>query len=145
VIRNGVPDDAPDVVRIFRESRAEAMPWLPVLHTPDEDEAHFRALLGRESYLVEEDGRILGFAVLREHELDALYVSPEAQRRGVGSALFRRAQEARPGGFGWWVFRDNVGARKFYESLGGRLLYGTDGRGNEEQTPDVRYEWRPGT
>ena len=119
------------------------MPWLPVLHTPEEDLAGFAAALAGESYVVEEEGRILGFAVLGDDELDALYVSPEAQRRGVGSTLFRRAQEARPAGFGWWVFRDNVRARAFYESLGGRLLYGTDGRGNEERTPDVRYEWRP--
>jgi GNAT superfamily N-acetyltransferase len=143
VIRRGVPDDAPEVARIFRESRAEAMPWLPVLHTPEEEEAYFRATLAGESYVVEDDDRILGFAVLKEDELDALYVSPDAQRRGVGSALFHRAQEARSAGFSWWVFRDNVRAREFYESLGGRLLYGTDGRDNEEQTPDVRYEWRP--
>ena len=32
VIRRAGPEDAEAVVRIFRESRAEAMPWLPVLH-----------------------------------------------------------------------------------------------------------------
>jgi GNAT superfamily N-acetyltransferase len=144
VIRRGTPADALEVARIFRDSRAEAMPWLPVLHTPEEDTVWFRRALAGESYVVEEGGRILGFAVLREDELDALYVAPESQRLGVGSALFNRAQQARPDGFSWWVFRDNERARRFYETLGGRLLYETDGRGNEEQTPDARYEWRPG-
>ena len=143
MIRRGDPADAPEVARIFRESRAEAMPWLPVLHSLDEDLAWFAKALAGESYVFEEDRRVLGFAVLREDELESLYVAPGAHRHGVGSALFRRAQEARPDGLSWWVFRDNERARRFYESLGARFVYETDGRDNEEQTPDVRYEWRP--
>jgi GNAT superfamily N-acetyltransferase len=144
LIRQATPDDAAAVVRIFRESRVEAMPWLPVLHTAEEDQAWYRDRLGGEAWVYELDGRVVGFALVREGDLDALYVAPEAQRGGVGTALFRRAQEARPDGFGWWVFRDNARARRFYESLGGRCLYETDGAGNEERTPDARYEWRPG-
>ena len=144
MIRQATPEDAETVVRIFRESRAEAMPWLPVLHTVQEDEAWYRGRLAGEAWVYELDGRVVGFAVVHEDDLDALYVAPEAQRGGVGSALFRRAQESRPEGFGWWVFRDNVRARRFYESRGGRLLYETDGADNEEKTPDARYEWRPG-
>lgn len=143
MIRRASPKDAEAVVGIFRESRAEAMPWLPVLHTEAEDRAWYRELLGGEAWVYELGGRTVGFALVREDDLDALYVAPDVQRRGIGAALFRQAQEARPGGFGWWVFRDNVRARRFYEVLGGRLLYETDGAGNEEKTPDVRYEWRP--
>ena len=143
MIRRATPRDAEAVVWIFRESRAEAMPWLPVLHTEAEDRAWYRERLGGEAWVYELGGRTAGFALVREDDLDALYVAPDAQRRGIGAALFRQAQEARPGGFVWWVFRDNVRARRFYESLGGRLLYETDGAGNEEKTPDVRYEWRP--
>jgi GNAT superfamily N-acetyltransferase len=143
VIRRARPEDADAVVRIFRESRAEAMPWLPVLHTAEEDTGWYRPRLVGEAWVYELDGRVAGFCLVREDDLDALYVEPKAQRRGVGSALFRLAQEARPGGFGWWVFRDNVRARRFYEALGGRCLYETDGAGNEERTPDARYEWRP--
>ena len=143
MIRRAAPRDAEAVVWIFRESPAEAMPWLPVLHTEAEDRAWYRERLGGEAWVYELGGRTAGFALVREDDLDALYVAPDAQRRGIGAALFRQAQEARPGGFGWWVFRDNVRARRFYESLGGRLLYETDGAGNEEKTPDVRYEWRP--
>ena len=142
MIRRGVPDDASEVARIFRDSRAEAMPWLPVLHTPEEDEAWFRASLAGESYAFVEEGGILGYAVLREDELHDLYVAPDAQGRGVGSALFDRVREARPGGFTLWVFRDNMRARRFYEARDCRQIDSTDGD-NEEGLPDVLYEWRP--
>lgn len=141
MIRRGVPDDAPAVVRIFRDSRAEAMPWLPILHTPEEDENWFRASLAAESYVFVEERRILGYAVLREDELHDLYVAPDAQRHGVGSALFDQVCEARPGGFTLWAFRDNTRARRFYEARGCRLIDATDGD-NEEGLPDVLYEWR---
>jgi putative acetyltransferase len=144
VIRRARPDDDVDaVVRIVRESRAEAMPWLPVLHTAEEDTNWYRERLAGEAWVYELDDQVVGFALVRDDDLDALYVAPEAQRLGVGSELFRQAQEARPGGFGWWVFRDNTRARRFYEVNGGRCLYETDGAGNEERTPDARYEWRP--
>jgi hypothetical protein len=32
LIRRARPEDLEAIVGIFRESRAEAMPWLPVLH-----------------------------------------------------------------------------------------------------------------
>jgi GNAT superfamily N-acetyltransferase len=143
VIRQAQPGDVEAVVRIFRESRAEAMPWLPVLHTAEEDAGWYRERLAGEAWVYELKGQIVGFAVVHEDDLDALYVAPEAQGRGVGAALFRRAQAARPDGFYWWVFRDNARARLFYEAHGGRCLYETDGAGNEERTPDARYEWRP--
>lgn len=143
MIRRSRPEDADAVVRIFRESRAEAMPWLPVLHKKKEDTAFFRGALAGEGFVFELDGAVAGFIVLREDDLDALYVAPEAQRRGVGSALFRRAQEERPDGFEFWVFRDNERARMFYEAHGARMLLETDGAKNEERTPDARYGWSP--
>jgi GNAT superfamily N-acetyltransferase len=83
-----------------------------------------------------------GFAALDGLEFHHLYVAPDAQRRGVGSALFAQTQAARPSGFEIWVFRDNDRARGLYERHGCRLLRGTDGE-NEEGAPDVLYEWRP--
>ena len=142
MIRRAMPGDAEAVVRILRESRAQAMPWLPVLHTPEEDSGLFSRALAGEAYVFELQGAVAGFMVLGEL-LDGFYVAPEAQRRGVGTALFSRAKEERPDGFEFWVFRDNHRARRFYESHGARFLYETDGSNNEERTPDVRYEWRP--
>ena len=143
MIRRVRPEDAEAVALIFRESRAEAMPWLPVVHTADEDLAHFRGALAGEAYAFEENGGLVGYALLREDELHDLYVAPAGQGRGVGSALFARAQAARPSGFQLWVFRDNTRARRFYEARGCRAVRETDGAGNEEHMPDVLYEWRP--
>jgi putative acetyltransferase len=144
VIRRARAEDGEAVVRIFRESRAEAMPWLPVLHTPEEDLGHFTRQFGADAaYVFELGGRVAGFAVVKGDELDALYVAPAAQGRGVGSALFERAQDVRPDGFRFWVFRDNVRARRFYEARGSRLVRETDGADNEERMPDVLYEWVP--
>jgi GNAT superfamily N-acetyltransferase len=143
VIRRARPEDAEAVVRIFRESRAEAMPWLPVLHTPEEDVGFFRRALAGEAYVFELDGAVAGFSVLGRELLVALYVAPELQRRGVGSALFTRAGEVRPDGFLLWVFQENRRARRFYEARGCRLVRETDGAANEEGTPDALYEWAP--
>jgi GNAT superfamily N-acetyltransferase len=144
VIRRARLEDVDAIVRIFRESRAEAMPWLPVLHTAEEDRGHFAGRIeAGQDFFVFDDGEVAGFAVLHGDELDGFYVSPGHQRRGVGAALFRKVQEQRPERFGFWVFCDNARARRFYESHGARLVYETDGAGNEERMPDARYEWTP--
>jgi GNAT superfamily N-acetyltransferase len=144
VIRQARLEDADSIARIFCDSRAEAMPWLPVLHPP-EDVRDFYAgrLLDDELYVLERDGEVLGWALLAGDELDGFYIAPEAQRQGVGAELFRHVQILRPDRFGFWVFRDNDRARRFYESHGARCLYETDGATNEEGVPDARYEWRP--
>jgi len=120
------------------------MPWLPVLHSAEEDRVHFagRIEAGQE-LLVFAAPDVAGFAVLTGDELDGLYVAPEAQRQGVGSALFRHVQGLRPEGFGFWVFSENRRARRFYESHGAWCMYETDGADNEERVPDARYEWGP--
>jgi hypothetical protein len=43
-----------------------------------------------------------------------------------------------------WCFQANARARRFYEARGFRPIRFTDGDGNEEKTPDVRYRWERG-
>ena len=45
--------------------------------------------------------------------------------------------------FTLWTFQQNAGARRFYERHGLAAIEFTEGEGNEEKTPDVRYEWKP--
>jgi len=53
----------------------------------------------------------------------------------------RHAQARRPAGLELWTFQVNDGARRFYERHGFRAVEVTDGAGNEERQPDVRYAW----
>jgi GNAT superfamily N-acetyltransferase len=99
VIRRAGTDDAPAIARIFLESRAEAMSWLPVLHAPEDVFGHFRGRLDTdEVYVFEREGEVAGFALLNGDELDAFYVAPEQQRRGVGAALFGTSRSSAPSG-----------------------------------------------
>lgn len=125
-------------------SFAPLLRFLPRLHTHDEDRAFVRDLVDRhEVWLAAEQGRVVGFAALSTAKVEQLYVHPEHQRRGVGAALLAKAKERQPAGFTLWVFQQNEGARRFYEASGLELVELTDGSGNEEKTPDARYEWRP--
>jgi ribosomal protein S18 acetylase RimI-like enzyme len=124
----------------------DRMPYVPRLHTPEEDLAYVtRALYpGNEVSVAELDGRVAGFAVLTDDQLLQLHVAADAQNRAIGTALLLRAKERRPGGFTLWTFQRNEGARRFYERHGLRVVQSTDGAGNEEREPDVQYAWRPG-
>jgi ribosomal protein S18 acetylase RimI-like enzyme len=142
-VRRAVPADAPAVAETFTAAFA-GLTYLPKLHTADEDRAYFgRVVAEHEVWVAEQDGRIVGFAALSDEVLEHIYVQPDLQGRGIGSALLDVAKERRPGGFGLWVFQQNTGARRFYERHGLRLVRETDGSGNDERTPDAMYEWRP--
>src|SRR5918992_333946 len=143
MLQRARPEDTPEIALLFRRSFG-TLTFLPTLHTPEEDREHFgRIVEGQEVWLWDEDGRILGFASLTEHELTNLYVEPDAHGRGIGTALLDRAKERRPAGFRFWVFQQNEGARRFYERHGAVAIRFTDGADNEERQPDALYEWRP--
>jgi chorismate mutase len=90
---------------------------------------------------VAEIDQIVGFATLAEAFLDALYVGPEHQGFGVGTALLDLAKARRPDGFALWVFASNAPARAFYRRHGLLELEHTDGSANEERSPDLRMAW----
>ena len=58
---------------------------------------------------------IVGFIALKDRHIDQLYVDPNHQRRGIGTALLEQAIRSVPGRITLDVFEDNLGARAFYE------------------------------
>jgi ribosomal protein S18 acetylase RimI-like enzyme len=143
-IRRARPADAEAVADIFLAAKAE-MVYLPDLHTDAETRRWVREVVLRELevWIAEDDGRVVGFSALGDDLLEHLYVHPEAQNQGIGATLLTVAKERRPRSLRLWVFQKNVGARRFYERHGFRLVRLTDGRDNEEREPDALYEWQP--
>ena len=149
MLRRATLEDADELAVILRAAMREAMPWLPDLHTPEDDRRFLREIVlpNEEVWVVGREGPLVGFAALGSREdvdfLQHIYVAPEHQSRGLGTELINRAKERRPAGFRLWVFQKNEGARRFYVRHGLHLVELTDGSGNEEKEPDALYEWRP--
>ena len=134
------------MVAVFHAARADALPYLPILHTPEEDLAFFGSLVHEGHVTVAElDGRVAGFLALHDDWVEHLYIAPEAQGQGLGSALLSAAQQ-RSERLQLWVFQRNTRAIGFYAHHGFTVAERTDGSHNEERTPDARMVWlRPGT
>lgn len=144
MIRRATSADSDEIVRAFIES-FRGLEFLPILHTDDETRAWLEStvLLTHEVWVGEVDERVVGFAAIDGDLLAHLYVHPDAQNAGVGSALLDVVKRERPTGFRFWVFQRNGGARRFYERHGCVVVELTDGSGNEEREPDALYAWRP--
>ena len=98
----------------------------------------------------------VGFAWLRhlaepgaafDGEIVSLNVLSAEWRRGVGRRLMAASAE-RLAGLGasscyLWVYRDNLGARRFYEALAGRPIDRDVERFGDLALPTVAYAWRP--
>jgi putative acetyltransferase len=101
-----------------------------ILYTPEEiqswaipkkPESYEESIRSKEFFVAEEDGIIVGFGVLNQEsaEVEAVYVSPEAGRRGIGLELLRKLDE-RARAFGLGVLRlfASLNAVPFYERAG---------------------------
>lgn len=143
-VRPLTPADAPDVAALFAASRHAAMPWLPVLHTPEEDVEFFASEAeSATGWGAVGNGRLVGFALARDGWLNHLYVAPDARGRGVGSDLLSRVLAASPSTIDLWAFARNEPALAFYARHGFEVIERTDGSANEEGEPDVRMRHTP--
>mgnify|MGYP002414097244 CR=1 FL=1 len=105
--------------------------------------AWISSLLADESHTVLkaiDDHRIAGFSVVSDGWIDRMYVSPEFQGRGIGSALIVEAQ-TQQAHLELFVFQQNTSAIRLYERNGFVLAELRDGSQNEENIPDARYVW----
>jgi len=134
--------DMDAAARIHRIAFDRALPGLAGLHTPEEDRSFFRehVFAACELWGAFGDAGMAAMIAFRKDWIDQLYVLPEAQGRGIGSSLLRRAQTSFER-LQLWTFQRNAPARRFYEPRGFTLVRETDGSGNEEKEPDALYLW----
>jgi putative acetyltransferase len=141
LIRRATVDESDEVASVHRVSKETAMPFLPVLHTHEEDRIFFRTRVFPTCEVwVANDIGIAAFVAFREGWLDHLYVLPSHARRGYGKALLDKAKE-RDSLLQLWTFQRNLNAIGFYKANGFRLVRETGGAGNEEREPDAMFAW----
>jgi putative acetyltransferase len=135
--------DADALAATFSAAREAAMPWLPKLHSEAEDRRYFaeHVIAECELLVVRRSRSPVGSLALKDDMVEHLYVLPDAQRAGIGSALLEAAKARRPSGLRLWVFQRNEDARRFYARHGFAELRFTDGADNEEREPDVLLAW----
>jgi ribosomal protein S18 acetylase RimI-like enzyme len=146
IIRRYRSDDFDAVNDLWRRSRLHAFPDFQARkgHAAEEDRHYFRTVIEvkNELWVAELDGRPAAFMAIAGDFIDQLYVAPEHQRRGLGSALLAHARTLSPGGLRLFTLQFNANARAFYEKRG--LIVARLGVSPPpESEPDVEYHWRP--
>ncbi|MEU8027093.1 GNAT family N-acetyltransferase [Streptomyces sp. NPDC049099] len=146
VLRRAVAEDSRAAAEVYLRSFDAALPTVVRAHTDDEVREYIRDVVVplRETWVAEADGAgIVGLMVLGQEVLSQLYLDPGWRGRGIGDRFVALAKERNPGGLSLWTFQVNKPAHRFYERHGFTAVEFTDGSGNEEREPDVRYVWRP--
>ncbi|MFH9086073.1 GNAT family N-acetyltransferase [Streptomyces sp. NPDC017673] len=146
VLRRAVAADARAVADVYLRSFDAALPTVVRARTDDEVRDYIRDVVVplRETWVAEAAGAgVVGLMVLDGESLSQLYLDPQWRGRGIGDRFVALAKERGPGGLSLWTFQVNKPAHRFYERHGFVAVEYTDGSGNEEREPDVRYVWRP--
>jgi len=137
MIRRATPEDDAALGRVLSDWIAET-PWMPLLHTRDEDVGFIGHLREATELWCLSDAS--GFIARDGEEVRALYLAPAARGKGLGAALLDRVKHERDT-LSLWTFQANLGAIGFYMAQGFSEIERTDGADNDEHLPDVRMIW----
>lgn len=137
-------ENVAELVKVFRVSRNEALPYLPKLHSVEEDKSYFtnKVLENDKVYIayIEDTNELIGFVAFTNDSVNHLYLFPKAQGRGTGTQLLNIAKK-NTDSLKLWTFQKNTSAQQFYLNRGFKIIKETEGSGNEEREPDVQMEW----
>ena len=133
--------DLEQVVDLFARSRAAGLPFLPMLHSRDEDRAFLaQSVASGEMTIAWRDGRMAGFMVCTPGWIEQLYLDPDLRGQGIGRRLVDWAK-TEADALQLWCFAENSAARAFYAAQGFAEIGGSAGD-NEERLPDILLRWR---
>jgi GNAT superfamily N-acetyltransferase len=141
-LRRATDEDANSIAELFFASY-RLLTFLPMLHTIEGYHRFVASVMLKECEVtvVEDDTGIISFLARQGEEVRQLYTRPDRIGRGAGTRLIEEAKSSGVAALELWCFHANARARRFYEARGFHAIRFTDGSGNEERTPDVRYRW----
>jgi GNAT superfamily N-acetyltransferase len=139
--RRAIEGEAAQIAELWLAAR-DAAAGVPATNRSDEEVRSWLAdaVAGGAVWVTTDElNRPAAMMVLKGEWVEQLYVRPERQRRGHGSALIAFAQCTRPS-LALWTFEANATARAFYEARGFERS-GEPSSENEERAPALLYRW----
>ena len=132
------PGDFADAGRVHAEAwqeshRSFCSEAFVALHTAQRQAQYLSDKLahGAQLYLLKLDGRAVGVVSVTGSLIEDLYILPDCQNRGLGTALLRYAVRRCEGKPTRWILDNNAGAERLYRREGfvptGRRNNITDG------------------
>lgn len=118
MIRDYCEADIDQVLAIWLSASIQAHAFVPSAFWASQVEAMRDIYLPvAETWVFEEEGRVIGFYCLVEATLAAIFVSPDRQGRGIGSALIEDAKQRRDS-LTLTVYQANRPSVGFYQKHG---------------------------
>jgi GNAT superfamily N-acetyltransferase len=145
-LRPATAADAPRVAGLLIDTRSAFMPYAPSAHPDEELRAWVAGSLVPSGgvTVAERHGQVVAAMATEQSGafswVTQMAVDPALVGQGIGSLLLAQAIRTLALPIRLYTFQANAGARRFYERHGFQPIQFTDGRGNEEQCPDVLYE-----
>ncbi len=133
LIRKLQPADIPSVVEIWYQASLVAHNFIPAAYWQEHKPAMAETYLpNSETYLAVTDEQVFGFISLTGNYLAALFIRPEAQRRGIGKLLLDYVKEKRET-IELRVYAKNSGSIAFYKNQGFTEISRTEDEKTGEQ------------
>ena len=148
-LRRATVSDAETIAEIYLQSRKELVACAPLVHSDQSVREWIRHKLLPEGdvTVATHAGILVGFVAVSQSKecswIDHLYLLPTYTRRGIGTTLLDHAMNTLPQPIRLFTFQCNDSARQFYEHHGFKAIAYSDGSENEENRPDILYEWHP--
>lgn len=145
--RSATQSDAEAIAQVYLSSRKKFLPFAPIAHSDESVYQWIRDVLipSNQVTVVEQDNKIIGMMALSSEAgiswIEQLYLHPDAVGHGIGTLLVKQAKTELSPPIRLYTFQANAAARRFYERHGFSAVEYGDGSGNEENCPDVLYEW----
>ena len=93
-------DETDAIIRLWHTTARVAYPYLPTeqAHSLDDARAFFRDRVAptHDLFVAEAEGALLGYMAIRGSYIDRLYIHPDVQRSGAGTALLATARARSP-------------------------------------------------